>query len=237
MAQPEGAGLNSLNLPYYHKHDNASFYVNHMKRAFDLIFALALFVVSLPLVILSALLIALDGNGSPLFRQQRVGICGKPFELYKLRTMHAGSESQGFKTESNDTRITALGEFLRQSKIDELPQLWNIIRGDMSLIGPRPLSVEETEYIVKSLSFPSDTPGLYPTVLPGLTGLEQCYRSEIMPYKKRFHLNDYYEKNLCSWLDFWIFRRSLLACPTICCLIAILAGVELGLFLAGVLQL
>jgi lipopolysaccharide/colanic/teichoic acid biosynthesis glycosyltransferase len=234
MTPAERAGLDilNLNLPYYDKHDGTSFYANHIKRVFDLALALVLFIACLPLVLLTAIFVALDGHGSPIFRQKRVGISGKPFDLYKLRTMRAGAEAHGFKTEAKDARITRFGEFLRQSKIDELPQLWNIIRGDMSLIGPRPLSVEETAHIINDLNFATATAGVIPTVLPGLTGLEQCYRQEIMPYEKRFYLNSYYEKNQCAWLDFWVFRRSLLACPTVCLLVTLFAGIEVGLFLA-----
>ena len=77
----------------------------------------------------------LDGKGSPIFRQKRIGRNGTPFILYKLRTMCDGSEHLGFRTELADPRITKVGAFLRDTKIDELPQLWNVIKGDMSLIG------------------------------------------------------------------------------------------------------
>lgn len=200
------------------KLEKTSFYRYWVKRSIDIIAASALLLCCLPLMYAAAILIMLDGQGSPLFRQKRVGKNGSVFMLYKLRTMWSGSEQLGFCTKPNDERITRIGTLLRDTKIDELPQIWNVIRGDMSLIGPRPLSVEETTHLIDTDEFDGDTPGFIPTVRPGMTGWEQCTRSTLHPYAHRFDLNHYYETNLSPWLDLWVVKRTVLVCPLVCCL-------------------
>lgn len=195
---------------------SASFYSSSVKRACDVVFASVLFVCCLPLIIAAALMIMLDGQGPPLFRQKRIGRNGAPFILYKLRTMCDGSEHLGFRTEAGDPRITKVGAFLRDTKLDELPQLWNVIKGEMSLIGPRPLSMDETAHLIQSGQFTVDSAGFIPTVQPGLTGWEQCTRSSLQPYEHRFNLNNYYETHLSLWLDLWVIKRTMQACPTVC---------------------
>lgn len=162
----------------------------------------------------------IDSAGTPLYKQKRVGMGGKVFTLYKLRTMYHGAEELGFKTLPDDQRITRLGSFLRDSKIDELPQLWNVLKGDMSLIGPRPLSVEETESLIE-MGYDPATPGLVPTLLPGMTGLEQCTRSSLHPVSHRFWLNHHYTEQLSLWLDMWVVKRTLGVCPAACLLAAL----------------
>ncbi len=116
-----------------------------MKRLFDIITALIGLIVLLPFLLIIALLIVADGKGGPFFKQTRVGRNGTPFYLFKFRTMRPRSESTGKLTiGSDDPRITRIGHFLRNYKLDEVPQLWNILKGDMSLVGPRP---EVPEYV------------------------------------------------------------------------------------------
>ena len=93
----------------------------------------------------------------------------------------------------------------------------------MSLIGPRPLSLDETDHLVNIEGFSPDTPGLYPAVLPGLTGVEQCTRSSLEPYSYRFHLNSHYEDNVCFWLDLQVVRKTIFVCPFVCTLMVLSA--------------
>jgi lipopolysaccharide/colanic/teichoic acid biosynthesis glycosyltransferase len=108
-----------------------------LPRWFDLLAALICLIVSGPLLLLLAVLIALNSPGSVLFRQVRIGLHGRTFTLYKLRTMRVSNQPFKLAT-TNDDRITPLGRILRRMKFDELPQLWNVLKGDMSLVGPRP---------------------------------------------------------------------------------------------------
>ena len=205
---------------------NVGFYAAGVKRAVDVVLAPLMFVCCLPLLVVAAMLVMVESMGSPFYSQDRVGIDGRVFRLYKIRTMYKGADASGFRTQQSDERITTIGRFLRTTKIDELPQLWNVICGDMSLIGPRPLSVEETRYLVAVEGFDKNTPGLIPTVAPGMTGLEQCTRSSLHPYGHRFWLNSYYETHVSLWQDCWIIKRTLLVCPGVC---LFAAGSGLGL--------
>ncbi len=127
------------------------------KRAVDIVGAIAAFVLSLPLLLLAALMVKLSSRGPVLFHQLRGGIGGRPFVMYKFRTMVVNAEERkeslrelneqdgpAFKLR-NDPRVTRVGRFLRKFSIDELPQLWNVLRGEMSLVGPRPLPCDESE--------------------------------------------------------------------------------------------
>ena len=109
------------------------------KRIFDITVGAMGIIASSPILILSSLLIKLDSKGPVIFKQKRIGLNGKPFEIYKLRTMEMGAEVNGPQiTNSSDTRVTKIGKFLRKFKLDELPQFINIVKGDMSFVGPRP---------------------------------------------------------------------------------------------------
>jgi lipopolysaccharide/colanic/teichoic acid biosynthesis glycosyltransferase len=110
-----------------------------MKRAFDLMFAAIGLVLSAPLMAVIGLVIKLGDRGPVFFAQQRIGRFGEPFQIYKFRTMVANAEKLGIPlTTRDDPRITRVGHWLRRTKLDELPQLWNVVKGDMSLVGPRP---------------------------------------------------------------------------------------------------
>lgn len=145
------------------------------KRAIDLTLAVPLLVLSVPVLILAAIVIKLDSSGPILFSQTRMGRGFKPFQLLKLRTMRQGCEGPAF-TVSRDPRITTPGRWLRHYKIDELPQLWNVVRGEMSLVGPRPVMPE--------IAF--DFAAEYARLLkarPGLTdpaSLKYCNEAEIL---------------------------------------------------------
>lgn len=192
-----------------------SFYGRDVKRAVDLILAPLALIASLPVIFVAAILIVLDSKGSPLYKQARVGRNGVMFEIYKLRTMHLGTESLGFSTSDYDPRVTRIGKILRQRKFDELPQLWNVIVGDMSLIGPRPLSADECSHLVEQHIVTPATPGFYPKLRPGLTGLEQINRSAVTPYSERFAWNYQYECKLSFLLDLRIFFTTVAKCKLV----------------------
>ena len=193
-----------------------SFYCRYVKRAIDLVISWLALIACLPVLLVASLLLVLETPGSPIFTQRRVGRRGQPFPIFKLRTMHDGADEKDFRTRTLDTRITRLGKFLRQTKIDEIPQLWNVIRGDMSLIGPRPLSADECSYIADSLGYSPGYPGFHPNVLPGLTGLEQIYRIHPSVYFQRFSWNAEYEKHISPALDLKIFVTTLIQYKPVC---------------------
>lgn len=165
------------------------------KRAFDIVFASVALVLLLPLLVLFALAVALTSPGGAFFRQVRVGRHGRPFNLLKFRSMRPGSEALGQLTiGGRDPRITGVGHFLRRTKLDELPQLWNVLMGDMSVVGPRP---EVPRYV--ALYTPEQRTVL--SVRPGITGMasldyvdenellarstdpERTYVEDVMPAK------------------------------------------------------
>lgn len=182
-----------------------------LKRAFDILFALALLLLLFPLLLLFALAVAFTSPGGAFFRQTRVGKEGLPFRLLKFRTMRPGSEAQGQLTiGGRDPRITGVGYFLRKTKLDELPQLWNVLIGDMSVVGPRP---EVPKYV--DMYSMEDRAIL--SVRPGITGLasinyidenemlaraedpERAYIEEVMPAKLALDLK--YVKERSFGLD------------------------------------
>jgi lipopolysaccharide/colanic/teichoic acid biosynthesis glycosyltransferase len=155
------------------------------KRLIDLLLATVGLLLSAPILLAAGVAIRIESGGSPIFRQRRVGMNGKPFDVFKLRTMvkradelkdglrtHNESDGSLFKIR-NDPRITRTGRALRRFSLDEVPQLWNVLRGEMSLVGPRPLPIEDYDF-----GFPGMVERL--AVPPGLTGLWQISgRSEL----------------------------------------------------------
>ena len=190
-----------------------------IKRAFDIAFTTIATAALLPVVFIVGLLIMLDSPGPVLFRSTRVGGGGKKFTLYKFRTMVANAHALGPSvTHKDDLRVTRIGRFLRRTKFDEFPQVLNVLRGDMSIVGPRP---ELPEYV--ALYSPEQRKVL--EVLPGLTSLAQViYRDEekllpeqgtvdfyvnkVLPYK--LALDQYYARNWSLVLDFKVFLIGLL---------------------------
>lgn len=171
-----------------------------MKRLFDLVIAvLALLIFSLPLLVLIVLIRV--RLGSPVFfRQMRPGIAGRPFEMYKFRTMTDARGPDGVLL-PDAVRLTKFGTFLRSTSIDELPELWNVLKGEMSLVGPRPLLVEYLE--------------LYDTeqarrheVRPGITGWAQVNGRNALSWDEKFRLDVWYVDNRSFWLDIKILWRT-----------------------------
>ena len=182
-----------------------------LKRVFDILFATVLLLLLFPLLTLFALAVSFSSPGGAFFRQVRVGKEGRPFRLLKFRTMRPGSEAQGQLTiGGRDPRITGVGYFLRKTKLDELPQLWNVLIGDMSVVGPRP----EVPKYVAVYSFEQRA---VLSVRPGITGMasinyidenemlarsadpERSYIEEIMPAKLTLDLK--YVKERSFGLD------------------------------------
>jgi len=165
------------------------------RRVLDVAGALALLVPALPLLALGAALIRLTSPGPVLFCQQRVGLGGRPFSIHKLRTMHADAPAQApHPRRRDDPRITRVGRLLRRLSIDELPQLWNVLRGEMSLVGPRP----EMPFVVAGYD-PIQRQRL--SVKPGLTGLWQISADRAFQIHDNVHYDLYYVENRSLSLD------------------------------------
>ncbi len=178
------------------------------KRVFDICIALFLLIISSPLLVLAAIVIRLDSSGPVIYAQKRVGLHGSIFTLYKFRSMHHDAEKNGAVwAKVNDERVTKCGKYMRKLRIDELPQLWNILKSDMSLIGPRPERVEFVQELEKSIQ----GYGLRHSVKPGLTGLAQvCY-----PYaaseedaKNKLEYDLYYINNMSLSLELKILFKT-----------------------------
>lgn len=162
-----------------------------IKRSFDVILSIVGLILLCPLLILISLLITLDSKGSIFFIQGRVGKNNKDFDIFKFRTMHVQSQKKGLLTLGNrDSRVTKIGYFLRRYKIDEFPQLINILKGDMSFVGPRP----ELRYYV---NFYNDDDLKIFSVKPGITGLASLkYRNEVELLKAAKNPEDFYIKTI-----------------------------------------
>jgi len=178
-----------------------------LKRAFDLLFAGVFLLLLSPLLILAALFVGATSRGGVFYRQRRVGKDGRVFELWKLRTMHPGAEVEtgAVLSSPGDPRVTIVGRLLRAGRVDEIPQLWNVLRGDMSLVGPRPERPEFAEGYAGSVAGYT----LRHSVRPGLTGLAQIsgdYATE-PEIKLRYDLA--YLNNWSLGLDVSILFRTL----------------------------
>ena len=171
-----------------------------LKRLLDVVGATALLAISSPLLVVSAAAIRLTLGSPVFFRQQRPGLHGRPFQLIKFRTMRSGSGSDG-QPLPDAQRLTRLGNFLRSTSIDELPELWNVLRGDMSLVGPRPLLVE---YLPKYTSRQAKRH----EVRPGITGWAQVCGRQTIPFSTRLELDAWYVENWSMWLDLKILAMT-----------------------------
>jgi len=166
------------------------------KRALDLAVAVPLLTVTAPIVGLAALAVRLESPGHPIYKQRRIGLDGHAFEVIKLRTMVSGAEHMGagMAVDEGDTRITKIGAFLRRTSIDELPNLLNIVRGEMSLVGPRPtIQVQVDQY--------TDRQRGRLTVRPGLTGWAQVNGRASLPWSERIELDLHYIERASLRLD------------------------------------
>jgi lipopolysaccharide/colanic/teichoic acid biosynthesis glycosyltransferase len=174
-----------------------------VNRPADVALAGTALVLASPILGLAALAVKVGGGGPVLYRQTRVGKDGVDFELFKLRTMVAGAETQGagYAVAKGDTRITRAGRVLRRLSLDELPQLWNVVRGEMSVIGPRPTLRYQVERYT-----PRQRRRL--EVKPGITGWAQVHGRAALPWDERIELDVWYVEHRSPWLDLQIFART-----------------------------
>ena len=179
---------------------------NALNRAADVAVAGAGLVLASPLLGVAALAIKLEDGGPVLYRQLRVGQGGRDFELLKLRTMVVGAERQGagWAVDARDPRITRVGRVLRRLSLDELPQLWNVVRGDMSVIGPRPTLRYQVEQYTERQRRRLE-------VRPGITGWAQVQGRAAVPWDERIELDVWYVEHRSPLVDLRILARTPLA--------------------------
>jgi len=176
---------------------------NAVNRALDVTVAGLGLALASPALAVAALAIKLDDGGPVFYRQRRVGLNGKEFELLKLRTMEVGAEQKGagFAVNEGDPRITRVGRLLRRLSIDEIPQLWNVVLGDMSLVGPRPTLAYQVQRYT-----PRQRRRL--EVKPGITGWAQIHGRARLPWEDRIELDVWYVEHRSPWLDVKILART-----------------------------
>ncbi len=172
-------------------------------RALDLLVGGLGVLLSAPLVALAVLAVRLESPGHPIYRQTRVGRDGEPFEIFKLRTMVRGAEftGAGLAIQEGDDRITRVGAFLRRTSLDELPNLWNVVRGEMSIVGPRPtVQVQVDQYTERQRGRLA--------VKPGITGWAQVNGRASLPWSERIELDLWYVEHRSLALDLRILART-----------------------------
>jgi len=181
----------------------------NVKRTLDFIFAVTVLVVSLPIMVITYFLVKFNSKGRAIFTQVRVGKNGEKFTLYKFRTMYDDAEDRGPQwAQEHDPRVTKVGRILRRTRVDELPQLWNVLKGEMSFIGPRPERPDFVEKLEKMLPYYE----LRSLVAPGITGWAQVmypYGASVEDAKEKLQYDLYYIKNYSLALDIVIVVKTL----------------------------
>ena len=174
-----------------------------MSRALDIVLAAVLLVVTAPLLALAALAIRLESRGAVFYRQRRVGRHGRPFQLWKLRTMVPGAEAlgAGIYVVEGDPRITRVGRMLRRFSLDELPNLVNVLQGDMAIVGPRPTVQEQVDRYTERQRRRLE-------VKPGITGWAQINGRTSLPWPERIELDVWYVEHRSLRLDLRILART-----------------------------
>ena len=179
------------------------------KRVFDIVASLLLLLLTAPVILVFAILVKLDSSGPAFFRQDRVGLYGQKFQLIKLRSMRTDAEKDGAKWASeNDPRITRLGRFIRKVRIDELPQTWTVLKGQMSFVGPRPEVPQFVDDLDDKLKYYAERH----MVKPGITGWAQInypYGASIEDSRHKLEYDLYYAKNYTPFLDLLILLQTL----------------------------
>ncbi len=180
------------------------------KRLFDIVASAALLVLTMPLILIGAILVKLDSKGPAFYRQRRVGLYGEEFQIIKLRTMRVDAEAAtgAVWAEKDDPRITRVGYWLRKLRIDELPQTWVVLKGDMSFVGPRPERRQFVDDLVQHLRYYAERH----MVKPGITGWAQInypYGASIEDSRNKLEYDLYYAKNYSPFLDLLILLQTL----------------------------
>lgn len=177
--------------------DDDFMYRVFFKRLIDIVLSLVILIALSPILLVSAIAIKIDSKGPVIFKQKRLGLSGKEFYIYKFRSMCVGAEKDGVYSGNSDKRVTRVGSFLRKTSIDELPQAVNILKGDMSFIGPRPPLTYHPwpidEYSQQQLRMFE--------VRPGITGWAQVNGRKAVEWNRRIELNVWYVDNLSFLLD------------------------------------
>ncbi|MBQ8146927.1 MAG: sugar transferase [Clostridia bacterium] len=174
-------------------------YRHFFKRFFDIVLSFLMLVIISPILLIVAIAIKLDSKGPVVFKQKRIGKNGKVFNIYKFRSMCVGAEKtgSGVYSDKNDARVTRVGKVLRATSIDELVQLVNILKGDMSFIGPRP----PLTYHPWPIEEYTDEQKKMFNVRPGITGWAQVHGRKDVEWNKRIELNVWYVEHISFWLD------------------------------------
>lgn len=184
-----------------------SFYARHVKRALDILIALLGLLIASPLLLLTAIAVKLDSKGPAIFKQPRLGLNGRVFNIYKFRSMKVGSEhtGTGVYSRKDDVRVTRVGKFIRATSIDELPQLINLLNGTMSAIGPRPAL---TYHPWRYEEYTEEQKKMF-LVRPGVTGWAQVNGRKDVEWHRRIELNVWYVENVSFMLDVKILFRTI----------------------------
>jgi len=179
------------------------------KFVFDIVFALTGLLITLPITLLAALIIRLESPGPVIYAQERVGKHGKTFKVYKFRSMRSDAEKNGpVWAGKDDERVTRFGRFIRKIRIDELPQMWNVLKGDMSFVGPRPERPVFVEQLVSAIPYYS----LRHNVKPGITGWAQIcypYGASVEDALHKLEYDLYYIKYISLQFDFWVIFQTI----------------------------
>lgn len=174
----------------------------YFKRIMDFVASLTALIILSPLIALSAVLVKISDGGSVIFKQRRPGKDGKIFTVYKFRTMSEKTEDENGRELSDVERMTKIGSFLRKTSLDELPQLFNVLKGDMSFIGPRPLLCEYLELYTPYQMRRHE-------VLPGISGLAQINGRNAITWEEKFDYDVYYVDHMSFWLDLRILFKTI----------------------------
>ena len=178
------------------------------KRLIDLLFLILVSPIAVPLMLVIAFWIMLDSEGGPFYIQERMGLGGKYFKVVKFRSMTVDHSGSHYTEKDESYRITRVGKFIRKYRLDELPQFWNVLKGEMSLIGPRPESAKLAEWYQKEVPF-----FMYRHVVrPGISGWAQVmhgYAAGVDEMKDKLAFDLYYIKHFSLWLDLLIWYKTI----------------------------
>lgn len=175
------------------------------KRILDVIVSITGLLLFAPIMLITAFFIKIDSEGPIIFRQERLGYKGRVFSMYKFRTMNVGAEKGGVYESKNDSRVTKVGRLLRKTSLDELPQFFNMLKGDMSLIGPRPVLTYHPWALHK---YNKEQVRMF-SVKPGLTGWAQVNGRKNVNWNDRIAMNIFYVDNISLFLDIKILLKTI----------------------------